>query len=124
MVRSWIISASVAPRRLVYANEMGWEHYKDDPAWERHKKLFVLYGVPDSMDEAHGLGEFPGPGECADIGPAQLSVVNFRTADDRPAMCQTRKTFSVPRVSRTQSASWQPNGRPQRRTFTPKYAVQ
>ncbi len=71
----WIISASVAPRRLVYANEMGWEHYKDDPAWERYKKLFALYGVPDSMDEAHGLGDFPGPGECANIGPAQRQTL-------------------------------------------------
>lgn len=67
----WVISASVAPRRLVYANEMGWEHYKDNLAWERFKKLFALYGVPDNIDEAHGFGSFPGPGECNNIGPAQ-----------------------------------------------------
>jgi hypothetical protein len=67
----WVISASVAPRHLFFANEMGWEHYKDDPAWVRDQKVFALYGVPDNLDEAHGFGDFPGPGECSNIGPAQ-----------------------------------------------------
>jgi hypothetical protein len=67
----WIISASVAPRHLFYANEMGWEHYKDDPAWARDQKVFALYGVPDNLDNAYGFGDFPGPGECSNIGPAQ-----------------------------------------------------
>lgn len=71
----WIINASVAPRRLVYANEMGWEHYKDNAAWERDKKVFALYGVPDNIDKAHGFGDFPGPGECANIGPGQRGTL-------------------------------------------------
>jgi cephalosporin-C deacetylase-like acetyl esterase len=71
----WIIGASVAPRRLVYANEMGWEHYKDNAAWERYQRLFALYGVLDNLDKAHGFGDFPGPGECANIGPAQRQTL-------------------------------------------------
>jgi dienelactone hydrolase len=71
----WIISASVAPRHLVYANEMGWEHYKDDPAWVRDQKVFALFGLPDNLDKAYGFGDFPGPGECANIGPGQRQTL-------------------------------------------------
>ena len=71
----WIISASVAPRYLVYANEMGWEHYKNDPAWPRDQKVFGLYGAPGNLDAAHGFGDFPGPGECSNIGPGQRSTL-------------------------------------------------
>ena len=71
----WIISASVAPRHLFYANEMGWEHYKDDPAWQRDQKVFALYGAPDNLDKAYGFGDFPGPGECSNIGPSQRQTL-------------------------------------------------
>lgn len=71
----WIISASVAPRHLFFANEMGWEHYKDDPAWARDQKVFALFDEPDNLDKAHGFGDFPGPGECANIGPAQRQTL-------------------------------------------------
>jgi len=71
----WLISASVAPRRLFYANEMGWEHYKDDPAWARDQKVFTLYDAPDNLDKAYGFGDFPGPGECSNIGPAQRQTL-------------------------------------------------
>jgi len=71
----WIISASVAPRHLFYANEMGWEHYKNDPAWARDQKVFALFGVLDNLDKAFGFGDFPGPGECANIGPWQRQTL-------------------------------------------------
>jgi hypothetical protein len=71
----WIISASVAPRYLVYANEMGWEHYRNDPAWPRDQKVFALYGELDNLAAAHGFGDFPGPGECANIGPGQRQTL-------------------------------------------------
>ncbi|PYV15743.1 MAG: hypothetical protein DMG21_14120 [Acidobacteria bacterium] len=71
----WIISASIVPRHLFYANEMGWEHYKDDPAWARDQKVFALFGVPDNLDKAYGFGDFPGPGECANIGPSQRQTL-------------------------------------------------
>jgi len=67
----WVIDASVAPRRLIYANEMGWENYANHEAWERYQRVFAFYGAPHHLDEAHGLGTFPGPGECSNIGPDQ-----------------------------------------------------
>jgi cephalosporin-C deacetylase-like acetyl esterase len=66
----WVICASVAPRRLVYSYELGWD-VRDAPAWPRYRKVFGLYGALDNLDEAHGFGGFPGPGECANIGPTQ-----------------------------------------------------
>ena len=66
----WIICASVAPRRFVYAYELGWDVEKV-PAWPRYRKVFGFYNALDNLDEAHGFGPFPGPGECANIGPAQ-----------------------------------------------------
>jgi dienelactone hydrolase len=66
----WTICASVAPRRLVYAYELGW-NVEDLPAWARYKKVFDLYHARDHLAEAHGFGPFPGPGECWNIGPAQ-----------------------------------------------------
>ena len=71
----WIISDSIAPRYVVYANEMGWEHYKDNPAWGYDQKVFALYGVPGNLDKAYGLGNFPGPGECSNIGPDQRQTL-------------------------------------------------
>ncbi len=66
----WLICASVAPRRFVYAFEMGWE-VEELPAWERYQRVFNMYNARDHLDEAHGFGPFPGPGECTNIGPAQ-----------------------------------------------------
>jgi hypothetical protein len=69
-----LICASVAPRRFVFSYEMGWEVEKQ-PAWQRYKKVFSLYNALDNLDEAHGFGGFPGPGECANIGPSQRKTL-------------------------------------------------
>src|ERR1700719_3765360 len=66
----WTVCAMVAPRRLVYSFELGW-NVEDLPAWARYKKVFELYQAADNLAEAHGFGPFPGPGECWNIGPAQ-----------------------------------------------------
>ncbi|PYV92186.1 MAG: hypothetical protein DMG05_05350, partial [Acidobacteria bacterium] len=66
----WMICASVAPRRFIYSFEMGWEVEKL-PAWARYQKVYGFYNATDHLDEAHGFGPFPGPGECTNIGPAQ-----------------------------------------------------
>jgi cephalosporin-C deacetylase-like acetyl esterase len=71
----WVICASVAPRRLVYSNEMGWNGYKTDRAWLNYQQIFSLYNAPDNLEEAHGFGTFPGPGECTNIGPAQRKTL-------------------------------------------------
>jgi cephalosporin-C deacetylase-like acetyl esterase len=70
----WMICASVAPRRFVYSFEMGW-NVEDLPAWSRYRKVFGFYDAMDHLDEAHGFGPFPGPGECTNIGPAQRQTV-------------------------------------------------
>lgn len=70
----WMICASVAPRRLIYSYEMGWVA-EQQPAWARYAKVFSLYNASDNLDEAHGFGTFPGPGECANIGPSQRQTL-------------------------------------------------
>jgi cephalosporin-C deacetylase-like acetyl esterase len=70
----WMICASVAPRRLVYSFEMGWQ-VEQQPAWARYQKIFGFYGAVDHLAEAHGFGGFPGPGECANIGPSQRQTL-------------------------------------------------
>ncbi len=70
----WVICASVAPRRFVYSFEMGW-NVEDLPAWARYRKVFGFYDALDNLDEAHGFGPFPGPGECTNIGPAQRATL-------------------------------------------------
>ncbi|MBS1824206.1 MAG: acetylxylan esterase [Acidobacteria bacterium] len=70
----WVIAASVAPRHFIWSFEMGWEVEKQ-PAWARFQKVFGFYGAVDRLDEAHGFGGFPGPGECANIGPSQRKTL-------------------------------------------------
>ncbi|MBL8234157.1 MAG: acetylxylan esterase, partial [Bryobacterales bacterium] len=70
----WLICASVAPRKFIFSFEMGWEIEKQ-PVWQRYRKVFGLYGALDNLDEAHGFGGFPGPGECTNIGPAQRKTL-------------------------------------------------
>jgi cephalosporin-C deacetylase-like acetyl esterase len=70
----WMVCASVAPRRFVYSYEMGWEAERQ-PAWSRYLKVFGLYQATANLDEAHGFGTFPGPGECANIGPSQRQTL-------------------------------------------------
>lgn len=70
----WVVCASVAPRKFVYSFEMGWK-VEDLPAWERYRKVFGFYNALDNLDEAHGFGPFPGPGECTNIGPAQRKTL-------------------------------------------------
>ena len=66
----WTICASVAPRRFVYAYELGWK-VEEQPAWARYRKVFGLYDALDNVSEVHGYGPFPGPGECTNIGRSQ-----------------------------------------------------
>ncbi|MGI8958328.1 MAG: acetylxylan esterase [Bryobacteraceae bacterium] len=70
----WIIDASVAPRRFLYSYELGWD-VANQPAWERYQKVFGFYKAIDDLGEAHGFGAFPGPGECANIGPSQRQSI-------------------------------------------------
>jgi hypothetical protein len=65
----WLICAAVAPRPFLYSFEIDWpEDVEHEPAWARYKKVFDLYGARDRLAEVHGLGPFPGPGECTNVG--------------------------------------------------------
>ncbi len=65
----WMICASVAPRYFLYSFEIGWpQDVEHEPVWTRYKKVFDLYGARDHLDEVHGFGPFPGPGECTNVG--------------------------------------------------------
>jgi len=65
----WLLCAAVAPRPFLYSFEIGWpEDVEHEPAWARYKKVFDLYGARSHLDEVHGFGPFPGPGECTNVG--------------------------------------------------------
>ena len=65
----WFLCAAVAPRPFLYSFEIGWpEDVEHEPAFARYKKVFELYGARDHLDEVHGFGPFPGPGECTNVG--------------------------------------------------------
>ncbi|MGI8962456.1 MAG: acetylxylan esterase, partial [Bryobacteraceae bacterium] len=66
----WTICAMAAPRGFIYSYELGW-NVENLPAWARYKKVFDLYQLRDHLADAHGFGDYPGPGECWNIGPAQ-----------------------------------------------------
>lgn len=67
----WVIVGAVAPRRLMYSYEFGWEEQRD-PAWPRLQKVFALYNRADYLATATGQGTIKGkPPEnshCAHIG--------------------------------------------------------
>ncbi len=65
----WFICASVAPRRFVYAFEIGWPNgVENEPAWARYTKVFSLASKREHLAEVDGFGPFPGPGECTNVG--------------------------------------------------------
>ena len=65
----WLLCASVAPRPFLYSFEIDWpQGIEQEPAWARYKRVFEFYGARDRLDEVHGFGPFPGPGECTNVG--------------------------------------------------------
>jgi cephalosporin-C deacetylase-like acetyl esterase len=91
----WLINASVAPRRLIAAYEMGWEIEKQ-PVWRRYQKVFGFYNALDRLDEAHGFGGFPGPGECSNIGPSQRKTL----------YPELQRWFSIPPPQKEPDERW------------------
>ena len=64
----WFLCAAVAPRPFIYSFEIAWpKTVEDEPAWDRYKKVFDLYGARDQLDEVHGFGTYPGLGECFNV---------------------------------------------------------
>jgi len=67
----WVIVASIAPRRVVYAHEFSWDRERD-PVWRRLETVWSWYDARDALDFAHGKGRLSGrPPEashCTNIG--------------------------------------------------------
>jgi dienelactone hydrolase len=74
----WLIVASVAPRRLIYAHEFAWDPERD-PAWPRLRQVLAWYGVPDHLAAAAGRGHLrgtpPESSHCNNIGPLHRSRI-------------------------------------------------
>lgn len=75
----WVIVASVAPRRLVYAHEFSWDRARD-PVWKRLEKLFALQGASDRLSFTYGYGLLAGkPPEashCNNVGAAHRRMIH------------------------------------------------
>lgn len=67
----WVIVGSVAPRRLIYSSEFGWDRERD-PVWPRLEKVFGFYDARDHLDVAHGRGSLkgrpPDNTHCTNVG--------------------------------------------------------
>jgi dienelactone hydrolase len=73
----WVIVAAAAPRHLVYAHEFAW-NAEADPAWERLRKVYDLYGHPERLGWCKGEGRCaPGDGNthCTNVGPVHRAGV-------------------------------------------------
>jgi dienelactone hydrolase len=72
----WVIVAAVAPRRVLYCHEFGWDADRD-PAWPRLQKVFGFYGAANHLAEAHGKGQLrgkpPDNTHCNNVGPYHRS---------------------------------------------------
>jgi hypothetical protein len=75
----WVIVAAVAPRRLVYAHEFSWDQERD-PVWQRLRRVFAFYGVPENLAFAHGAGVLAGqPPEathCNQVGAVHRRMLS------------------------------------------------
>jgi dienelactone hydrolase len=67
----WLITASVAPRGLIYSHEFAWDRARD-PVWPRLERVFDFYDAGDRLAAAAGRGHLKGqPPEsthCNNVG--------------------------------------------------------
>ena len=72
------IVGSVAPRKVIYAHEFGWDA-ATDPAWPRLQKIFGFYDAKDSLRVAHGAGSVRNSGagntHCNHIGATHRKMI-------------------------------------------------
>ncbi|MFQ6040596.1 MAG: hypothetical protein ACE5PV_07045 [Candidatus Poribacteria bacterium] len=75
----WVIVASVAPRRLIYAHEFSWDQERD-PVWKRLRRVFEFYGASDNIAFTHGAGLLSGrPPEathCNNVGAVHRKMIH------------------------------------------------
>src|SRR5262249_40578178 len=74
----WVIVASVAPRRLIYAHEFAWERARD-PVWPRLQTVFGWYEAGDRLATAQGRGTLrgtpPESSHCNNIRPLRRTGI-------------------------------------------------
>ncbi len=72
------IVGSVAPRKVIYAHEFGWDA-ATDPAWPRLQKIFGFFDAKDSLRVAHGAGSVRNSGagntHCNHIGATHRKMI-------------------------------------------------
>lgn len=75
----FVITGSVAPRKLLHAHEFAWDP-KTDPAWPRFQKIFGFYDAKDNLRFAHGAGTVrssgPGNTHCTHIGNEHRKMIH------------------------------------------------
>lgn len=75
----FVITGSIAPRKLIYAHEFKWDP-KIDPAWPRLQKIYGFYEAKDNIGFAHGAGAVRGQAgpantHCTHIGAAHRKMI-------------------------------------------------
>ena len=74
----WAIVSSVAPRKLLFCYEFGWDPAAD-PAWPRIQKAFELEGASGHLAFAHGTGNLrgrpPESSHCNNIGAVHRKMI-------------------------------------------------
>jgi dienelactone hydrolase len=75
----YVITGSIAPRKLIYAHEFKWDP-NIDPAWPRLRKIYGFYDAKDRLSFAHGAGKVTGQGgpentHCTHIGAVHRKMI-------------------------------------------------
>jgi cephalosporin-C deacetylase-like acetyl esterase len=75
----YVITGSIAPRRLIYAHEFRWDP-NVDPAWPRLQKIYGFYDAKDRLSFAHGAGKVTGQAgpdntHCTHIGAVHRKMI-------------------------------------------------
>jgi hypothetical protein len=80
----WVITASIAPRRLIHAHEFAWDGDRD-PVWKRYQKVWGNFtadagGNVDQLSVAHGKGVLklrpPEASHCNNIGAFHRQMIH------------------------------------------------
>jgi dienelactone hydrolase len=92
----WVIVASIAPRRLIYAHEFSWDR-EHDPVWRRLQQVFGFYDATNRLAFAHGRGllsgQPPEASHCNNVGEVHRQLIH-------PAL---ERWFAIPTPEERQS---------------------
>lgn len=86
----FVITGSIAPRKLIYAHEFTWDP-AIDPAWPRLQKIYGFYGAKEALAFAHGAGKVTGQG-----GPANTHCTNIGSVHRKMIYPALKAWFGMP----------------------------